>query len=86
MAQTKKDKELIQKERAKEYDIKVAGEAKEENLESKIDELKKLEQAEKKRVQDLLEKEKLAESKLLATKQTGQKDLESALQNAKTQK
>ena len=79
MAQTKKDKELIQKERAKEYDIKVAGEAKEENLESKIDELKKLEQAEKKRVQDLLEKEKLAESKLLATKQTGQKDLESAL-------
>lgn len=67
--QTKKDGELIQKQRAHEFDIKVAGQAKEENLEQKIEELKKSEIKEKKTVQELLLGQKLAEEKLTKAKQ-----------------
>jgi hypothetical protein len=49
-AQTKKDGELIQKQRAHEFDIKIRGQAVEENLEHKIEELKKSEIKEKKNV------------------------------------
>ena len=48
------DQKLISKERAIEFDIKVAGEEKEEELGEKIEQLKQSELAEKKQIEALL--------------------------------